>query len=140
MDITLERILSLLPHKPNGNIEHGARKTFAQSVGLKSGNLISDWINGRNKSYYNYIFEIAAKYDVSVAWLKGETDEKKPSLTEEDELIGCLKLLRERPEFRGLLYAVKNSSKEEVEAYTKLIEAMSYFVGSTKTAGKDSSN
>ena len=78
MDITLERILSLVPRKPDGKYVHGAKKTFAQSIGLESGNLISDWENGRNKSYKNYLYEIAAKYDVSVEWLRGETDEKSP--------------------------------------------------------------
>lgn len=79
MDITLERILSLIPRKPDGKYVHGSRKEFAQSIGLESGNLIADWENGRNKSYKNYLYEIAAKYDVSVEWLKGETDEKKPA-------------------------------------------------------------
>lgn len=74
MDITLERILSLIPKKPDGKFVHGALKTFANSIGLKSGNLISDWINGRSESYRGYLYEIAAKYDVSVEWLKGETD------------------------------------------------------------------
>ena len=42
MDITINRILSLLPHNSNGTIKHGAKKEFAQSIGLKNGNLISD--------------------------------------------------------------------------------------------------
>lgn len=75
MDITLERILYLIPKKPDGKFVHGALKTFANSIGLKSGNLISDWINGRSESYRGYLYEIAAKYDVSVEWLKGETDD-----------------------------------------------------------------
>ena len=78
MDITLTRILSLIPRKDNGDFVHGELKIFANSIGLKSGNLVSDWINGRSKSYRNYLYEIAAKYNVSVEWLKGETDEKIP--------------------------------------------------------------
>lgn len=78
MDITLERILMLMPHKPDGSLAHGAKKEFAQSVGLKNGNLVTDWINGRTNSYKNYLYEIAAKYGVSVEWLKGETDDPRP--------------------------------------------------------------
>jgi hypothetical protein len=78
MDKTLERILMLMPHKPDGSLAHGAKKEFAQSVGLKNGNLVTDWINGRTNSYKNYLYEIAAKYGVSVAWLKGETDDPRP--------------------------------------------------------------
>ena len=89
MDTTLERILALIPKKPDGKFVHGALKTFANSIGLKSGNLISDWINGRSESYRGYLYEIAAKYDVSVEWLMGDTDdmggtgklrEKKPAV------------------------------------------------------------
>lgn len=79
MDITLQRILSLIPKKENGDFEHGALKNFAKSIGLKSGNLISDWKKGRSKSYLSYIYEISTKYNVSVEWLRGETDEKNPA-------------------------------------------------------------
>ena len=75
MDKTLERILELIPKKGTGEFEHGALKKFANSIGLKSGNLIADWTAGRSNSYKRYVHEIAAKYDVSVEWLKGETDE-----------------------------------------------------------------
>lgn len=87
MDITLERILSLIPRKENGDFQHGALKTFANSIGLKSGNLISDWLKGRSESYKNYIYEVSAKYGVSVAWLKGETDEKNPPAPEDERVL-----------------------------------------------------
>lgn len=77
MDITLKRILSLIPQKEDGTFVHGAQKKFAESIGLKSGNLISDWINGRSKSYDSYIYEIADKYNVSAEWLQGYTDVKE---------------------------------------------------------------
>ena len=94
MDITLERILSLIPRKENGDFKHGEKKNFAESIGLKSGNLISDWMSGNSQSYKNYVYEISAKYGVSVEWLRGETDEKeKPALKESEldsELINRL--------------------------------------------------
>lgn len=97
MDITLKRILSLIPQKEDGTFVHGAQKKFAESIGLKSGNLISDWINGRSKSYDSYIYEIADKYNVSAEWLQGYTDVKeKPTAGAEGmspiarEIINCL--------------------------------------------------
>lgn len=84
MDIVLERMLSLIPRKPDGKFVHGALKEFANSVGLKSGNLVSDWMNGRSASYLNYVYTVAAVYGVSPDWLYGKTDKKeKPDLNEE---------------------------------------------------------
>lgn len=77
MDITLERILSLIPKKPDGKYVHGAKKQFADALGL-SHNLVTMWEKGQSQSYRGYIYEIAAKYNVSAEWLKGETDEKSP--------------------------------------------------------------
>ena len=87
MDIMLERILSLIPKKENGDFQHGALKAFANSIGLKSGNLVSDWLNGRSESYKNYIYEVSAKYGVTVEWLKGETDEKNPPVPEDERIL-----------------------------------------------------
>lgn len=45
------------------------------------------WINGSSVSYKNKLHEIAIKYNVSVEWLKGETDIKeKPVTVSGDEL------------------------------------------------------
>lgn len=97
MEIVRERVLSLIPKKEDGKFAHGALKEFANSIGLKSGNLISDWINSRSHSYMNYLYEIAAKYNVSVEWLKGETDIKNPASEagdgSEEELIQLFRLL-----------------------------------------------
>ena len=75
MDITLERIFSLLEKKPNGKYVHGAKKKFCESIGAPP-NIMPEWENGRNRSYRNYLYQISAVYNVSVEWLKGETDEK----------------------------------------------------------------
>ena len=87
MDIMLERILSLIPKKENGDFQHGALKAFANSIGLKSGNLVSDWLKGRSESYKNYIYEVSAKYGVTVEWLKGETDEKNLPVPEDERIL-----------------------------------------------------
>lgn len=79
MDITLERILSLLPRKPDGRFIHGSKKEFAQKIGYDSGDIVSMWISGDSASYKKKLHEISAVYNVSVEWLKGETDEKKPT-------------------------------------------------------------
>ena len=103
MDITLERILSLIPKKENGDFQHGSQKAFANSIGLKSGNLIADWIKGRSESYTNYLYEISAKYNVSLEWLRGETDDPAPKKERtmsgalSDSEIQLLELFRKLP-------------------------------------------
>ena len=86
MDIVLERILSLLPKKPDGKFVRGSKKEFAQSIGYDSGDIVSMWINGSSTSYNGKLHEISAKYGVSVEWLRGETDEKNPALQMENGL------------------------------------------------------
>lgn len=75
----LERVLSLIPKKENGDFKHGAKKKFAVDIGFKSGEIISDWIAGRSKSYEGYLYQIAAIHNVSVEWLKGETEDSAPA-------------------------------------------------------------
>ena len=79
MDIVLERILSLLPRRPDGKFVRGSKKEFAQSIGYDSGDIVSMWINGSSTSYNGKLHEISTKYGVSVEWLRGETDEKNPA-------------------------------------------------------------
>lgn len=94
MDITLERILSLIPKKPDGKFVHGAKKAFCLEIEAPP-NIINEWERGVSKSYNNYLYEIAAKYHVSVEWLKGETDEKTPAAENGNERIPGYDLLNE---------------------------------------------
>lgn len=75
MDIMLDRMLSLIPKKENGKYVHGAKKEFCEAIGAPT-NIVSEWEAGKTKSYRNYLYVVSAKYNVSVEWLKGETDEK----------------------------------------------------------------
>lgn len=117
MDIMLERILSLIPKKPDGKFVHGALKEFANTVGLKSGNLVSDWINERSTSYKSYVYEIAAKYNVSVEWLKGESEQKENLATfrskEEDEVT---------KELRDIWDSADQSEREAILAAARLFK------------------
>lgn len=98
MDITLERVLSFIPRKPDGKFVHGAKKIFAESIGLNHPQIISDWMAGRNSSYRNYLYAVSAKYNVSVEWLRGETDDpriEKALTTEGERLPAGYELLTE---------------------------------------------
>ena len=86
MDITLERILSLIPKNENGKFKHGSKAEFARNIGYDSGDVVSMWQNGSSVSYKKKLHEISLKYGVSVEWLKGETDEKIQPATEGDRL------------------------------------------------------
>ena len=126
MDKTLERILSLLPRKADGKIKHGAKAEFARSIGYDSGDIVSMWENGSSASYRGKLHEIAAKYGVSVEWLRGETDD-------EAEMQEYLVMLQTRPECRKLLSSVKGATREEVEAYIKIIEGLRTLLRPSRT-------
>lgn len=96
MDILLERMLSLIPKKPDGKYVHGAKKVFCEKIGAPT-NIISEWESEKTKSYRNYVHAAAMAYGVSVEWLKGESDQKEKSPAPEGtELIpGYLELSEE---------------------------------------------
>lgn len=69
MDEILQRIISLMPLKESGKPKHGAKKEFADSIGVPQ-QRISDWLGGRSDTYMNMLYEIAEAHNVSVTWLK----------------------------------------------------------------------
>ena len=42
--------------------------------------MVTMWEKGQSQSYHGYLYEISEKYNVSVAWLKGETDIKEKTV------------------------------------------------------------
>ena len=88
----LERMLSLIPKKEDGKYIHGAKKIFCEKIGAPT-NIISEWETGKTKSYRNYVHAVAMKYNVSVEWLKGETDQKENPATESSEVSDVKKRL-----------------------------------------------
>ena len=75
------------------------------------------WKAGRNKSYLKYLHAIADFLDVSVEYLKGETDiKKKPSADKGEELTN---------EKRLLLALFDQIPKEkQAEAINRMIEVL----------------
>lgn len=110
MDITLNRIFSLIPKKPDGKFVHGAKKAFCASIDAPP-NIMSEWERGISKSYRNYLYAISAKHNVSVEWLKGETDDPTP-------LIGEGQKEKPAPSGGGL----SETQKEAVEFVLSLSE------------------
>lgn len=94
MDITLERILSLIPHKPDGKFVHGAKKEFADKLSIDN-TTITQWISGKSKSYRNYVYQISDVYNVSVAWLMGETDDPAPKASPPQNNVDIIQLLKD---------------------------------------------
>lgn len=112
----LERILSLLDKNQNGEIARGEKSKFASNLGLPH-NVVAEWINGKNKSYRNHLYQISDKYNVSVEWLKGETDIKeKPTLNE-----GELELSGISAAKRDFISAVMDLDDDQVQALSALV-------------------
>ena len=115
MDITLERILLLIPKKPDGKFVHGAKKKFSDKLGITDSSLVSHWIDGTITSYKNYLYQIADVYNVSVAWLMGETDDPAPKAKESGN-TDILQLLKDN--------APLMSNKDLAEAIRLLVESL----------------
>lgn len=83
----LNRILSLLSKDEKGRIKHGEKAKFARSIGYDSGDIVSMWENGSSTSYRKKLYEIASAYNVSVEWLRGESDEKSPLIPSDERAL-----------------------------------------------------
>ena len=117
MDIMLDRMLSLIPKKENGKYVHGAKKEFCEAIGAPT-NIVSEWEAGKTKSYRNYLYVVSAKYNVSVEWLKGETDEKgikKETITESDGFTA--------KQAKGI-ELIKSLSEDELDRAMAALEAV----------------
>lgn len=116
MDKMLERMLSLIPRKPDGKYVHGAKKAFCESIGAPS-NIVSEWEAGKTKSYRSYLYNVSAVYNVSVEWLRGETDDpeikKDPPQAEEGLSDMQLKAMR----------FVQSLSDDDLRRFIKMGEA-----------------
>ena len=80
MDELLNRIIGCIGGK------HGASKALADYLGIHP-NVITNWKNGRNKSYRGYIDEIAKYFNVSENYLlTGEESKEKPLAEAEGDI------------------------------------------------------
>ena len=113
MDITLERMLTLIPKKENGSFKHGALSQFARSIGFKDGHIVSDWIAGNSESYKNYIYQISALYNVSVEWLQGKTEDKSIKETRDPKIEGVDDKIAQ---------FIRSASAEELTEISRYIE------------------
>lgn len=88
MEITLQRIISAME---DANIK---QKDLLTALGL-SEPTFSAWKSGRNTSYKKYIHAIAEYLNVSVEYLKGETEQKeKLPLEIEEKLLEMYELTK----------------------------------------------
>jgi transcriptional regulator with XRE-family HTH domain len=91
MDITLKRIIEELKIQKKKQID------LTNFLGLTHNNF-GNWKNGRNTSYLKYIHAIASYLDVSVEYLKGETDIKKPPIENDERLDEVYELVKDLDE------------------------------------------
>ena len=118
MDLTLERIVAELKTQ-------GLKKTdLTNHLGLVNSSF-GNWMAGRNNSYRRYIYGIADFLDVSVEYLKGETDEKrKPPVNDEGRWSGAVKTLTSHEERVILAYRAQPALQAAVDKLLDVEEAV----------------
>ena len=112
MDITLERIIEEM------KLQNAKNADLGNFIGV-SANVITDWKSGRIKSYTKYLYAIAEFLDVSVEYLKGETDEKKPAsknTASGDDMFSDTD--------RKIFEALANMSQSDKEWFLAMIETI----------------
>ena len=88
MNITLERIIQELKE------QNKKQRDLTDHLGLTH-NIFGNWKAGRNSSYKKYIHAIAQYLDVSVEYLKGETDIKKAPITKDERIDELYELAKD---------------------------------------------
>lgn len=91
MDNMLNRIIELLPKKADGSLVHGCKKDLTDYIGLPS-NTFAEWNSGRNRSYRNYVVQIAEYFHVQPSWLLG-IDEKEKDPAPKSEAVSMEDIL-----------------------------------------------
>lgn len=122
MDTMLERILSLIPTDKNGQFIHGEKAKFAKRIGYSDGAIVSMWENGTSQSYKKKLHQIADEYHVSVAWLKGETDDPTVEAERAKEKAHDQKIVGEDAQLAQFIAKFSRLSPQQKNAVLAVIE------------------
>ena len=116
----IERLIALIQEK-------GVTRTkFLSQLGLGK-NQLNYWEKHLNVPNDVTVKAIADYFNVSVDYLLGKTDKReKPTVNLDDELNEYLEELKNRDEMRMLFSLAKGSTKKDVEAAVKIIEALRF--------------
>ena len=114
MDTMYQRIFAEL------QTQKKSQKALAEFLGLKQ-QAITSWRSGRNSAFKKYIYGIADFLDVSVEYLKGETDVKeKPPVIDG----GLMAANTVRIAGRDGSYVEKKLSDEQVDLIRRMVEQL----------------
>lgn len=122
MDTMLERILSLIPTDKNGQFIHGEKAKFAKRIGYSDGAIVSMWENGTSQSYKKKLHQIADEYHVSVAWLKGETDDPTVEAERAKEKAHDQKIVGEDAQLAQFIAKFNRLSPQQKSAVLAVME------------------
>ena len=118
MDITLERIIKEL------KAQNKTQSNLTNFLGINYSSF-ANWKAGLNKSYLKYLHAIADFLGVSVEYLRGETNQKRKALINNDEeLTDLLEEIKDREEIRALFKISAKATKEDIEKTIRILEAL----------------
>lgn len=131
MDSIMKRIVDELAQ------QNKKQSDLAVFIGVTA-NVITDWKSGRIKSYTKYIHGIAKFLNVSVEYLKGETDIKRPVDNSAQpnlkfvnglfpDEVRLITIYRNNPEIRAKIQAFLEVNGEPLHSNSKrIIEIAAY--------------
>ena len=97
---------------------------LCKDVGI-SNSTFTELKSGRTKQLsVSNASKVAEYFNVSVEYLMGLTEQKKPLVNNDEELTDYLQELKDREEMRMLFSVTKTCTKEEVEQAVRIIEAL----------------
>ena len=85
---------------------------------------ISQYENGKRIPEIDTLVDFADFFQVSVDYLLGIVDQKELVISENDEIMEYLEILKNRSEMKMLFSIAKNASIEDIKTAATIIEAL----------------
>ena len=110
--------------KPIGTQEVFVNKFNSKYNRIFTAAAISQYENGKRIPEIDALIDFADFFNVSVDYLLGIVDNKELTISENDEIIEYLEILKNRSEMKMLFSVAKDATLEDIQKAVRIIEAL----------------